>query len=74
MVPPRMDHTPTVHSLPLAHVKGSPEGVSSREVRAMTLSATQDKGPVPFGAEPLSDSAMVALHAHGGRCTCTGLP
>jgi hypothetical protein len=25
---------------------------------------TQNKGPVPLGTEPLSDSAMVALHAH----------
>src|SRR4026207_2361941 len=36
---------------------------------------SQNKGSVPFGAEPFTlDSAMVALHAHGGECTCTGLP
>jgi len=28
-----------------------------------------------FGTEPCtSNSATVALHAHGGGCTCTGLP
>src|SRR6185295_16209085 len=34
---------------------------------------TQNKGPVHFGTEPyISDSAVVALHAHGGGVPAQG--
>src|SRR6185295_16445998 len=36
-------------------------------------SQTLNKGPVPFGTEPyISDSAIVALHAHGGDVPAQG--
>jgi hypothetical protein len=45
-----------------------------QHILAMLPPVEAVKDPVPFGAEPFtSDSVMVALHAHGGGCACTGL-
>jgi hypothetical protein len=40
-------------------------GLSSLSLSSLISKETQNKGPVPFGAEPfILDSAMVALNAH----------